>query len=62
MGDYKLLEYFENGTVQLFDLKKDIGEQNDISESKPEITKKLLKMLKDWRREVDAKMPVAKTG
>ena len=62
LGDYKLLEYFENGTVQLFDLKKDIGEQNDISESKPEITKKLLKMLKDWRREVDAKMPVAKTG
>ena len=62
LGDYKLLEYFENGTVQLFDLKKDIGEQNDISESKPEITKKLLKMLKDWRREVDAKMPIAKTG
>jgi hypothetical protein len=48
--------------VQLFDLKKDLGEKNDISESKPEITKKLLKMLKDWQREVDAKMPIAKTG
>jgi hypothetical protein len=25
-GDYKLLEYFENGTVQLFNLVNDIGE------------------------------------
>ena len=30
-GDYKLLEYFENGTVQLFNLANDIGEQKDLS-------------------------------
>ena len=43
LGKYKLLEYYENGSVQLFDLEKDIGEQNDLSESKPDITAKLLK-------------------
>ena len=61
-GHYKLLEYFENGTVQLFDLQNDIGENNDLSKSKPDITKKLLKMLHDWRKEVDAKMPQLKTA
>ena len=62
LGKYKLLEYYENGSVQLFDLEKDIGEQNDLSESKPDVTAKLLKMFHDWRREVDAKMPYPKTA
>ena len=35
LGKYKLLEYYENGSVQLFDLEKDIGEQNDLSKAKP---------------------------
>ena len=61
-GQYKLIEYYENGSVQLFDLEKDLGEQNDLSKAKPEITKKLLKMLHDWRDEVDAKMPYPKTA
>ncbi len=62
LGKYKLLEYYENGSVQLFDLEKDLGEQNDLSESQPDITAKLLKMLHDWHREVDAKMPYPKTA
>jgi arylsulfatase A len=61
-GRYKLLEYYENGTVQLFDLENDIGERNDLAESQPEIAKKLKKMLHDWRDEVDAKMPYPKTA
>ena len=31
-GRYKLLEYYENGTIQLFDLENDIGERNDLEE------------------------------
>ena len=60
LGKYKLLEYYENGSVQLFDLKEDLGEQNDLSKAKPEITGRLLKMLQDWRRAMDAKMPQPK--
>lgn|GEM_PF-1797027 len=41
-----LIEYFENGTLELFDLKNDLGEQHDISKEKPETTQKMLKMLK----------------
>ena len=61
-GRYKLIEYYENGTVQLFDLENDIGEQNDIAESHPAVTKKLKKMLHKWRDDVDAKMPYPKTA
>ncbi len=54
LGDYKLLEYFENGNVQLFNVKEDWSEQNDVSEVKPEITKQLLTMLHQWREQVSA--------
>ena len=56
-GNYKLLEYFENGTVQLFNLKEDLGEQNNLATTEPERTSKLLSKLRAWRKKVDAKMP-----
>jgi len=55
-GKYKLLEYFENGTIQLFDLESDPGEQNDLSQTRPEIADRLLKKLRRWQKEVDAEM------
>ena len=55
-GDYKLLEYFENNTVQLFNLRDDKSEQNDISASNPEIVKELQKKLHLWRRKINAQM------
>lgn len=55
-GKYKLLEYFENGTVQLFDLSEDLGEQYDLSKIHPEIVKHLQEKLQTWRDDVGAKM------
>jgi len=55
-GDYKLLEYFENGTVQLFNLREDIGEQNDLSRVEPEHAAKLREKLDAWRSTVSANM------
>lgn len=57
MGDYKLIEYYENGTVQLFDVVNDERETNDISAEHPEIVSRLHKMLNDWRVSVGAQMP-----
>lgn len=56
-GDYKLIEYYENNTVQLFNLAHDIGEQNDISKQEPTKVNELRKMLHEWRKSVNAKMP-----
>ena len=55
-GDYKLLEYFENGTVQLFNLRIDIGEQNNLSKTEPEKAAELRSMLHTWRQDVSARM------
>ena len=55
-GDYKLIEYYENGTVQLFNLVDDLGEQNNLSLEEPEKVKELQSMLQNWRTKVDAKM------
>ena len=53
-GDYKLLEYFERNTVQLFNLRDDIGEQKDLSKSNPKKVAELKAMLHAWRNDVDA--------
>ena len=55
-NNYKLLEYFENGTIQLFDLRHDPGEQHDLAAAKPEIAAKLREMLNSWRTRVSAQM------
>jgi len=55
-GDYKLLEYYENYNVQLFNLREDIGEQNNLADAMPEKVSKLRGMLREWRKEVDAQM------
>ena len=57
-GPYKLLEYFENGTTQLFNLQKDPGEQIDLMEQEPETAKALLAELHAWRESVGAAMPI----
>ncbi len=55
-GDYKLLEYFENNTVQLFNLAKDPGEQDDLARTEPKKAAELLATLRGWRKKVSARM------
>jgi arylsulfatase A-like enzyme len=57
VGDYKLVELYESGTLELYNLKEDISESNDLSKQMPGKTSELHRMLKDWRREVNAQMP-----
>lgn len=57
-GDYKLIEYYENNKVQLFNLKEDPGEQHDLAASNPAKVNELRTMLHEWRKKVDAEMPV----
>ena len=56
LGDYKLLEYFENNTIQLFDLSNDIGEQHDLAAERPDKAAELRSMLHTWRNDIAAKM------
>lgn len=58
-GDWKLVEFYEDNTVELYNLKDDLGETNDLSKSNPKKTKELLDMLRNWQKETGAKMPTA---
>jgi arylsulfatase A-like enzyme len=56
LGPYKLIEFFEEGNFELYDLAADIGESKDLSDSMPEKAAELKKLLKEWQKEVDAGM------
>ncbi|MHC4300469.1 MAG: sulfatase, partial [Planctomycetota bacterium] len=56
-GDWKLIEYFEDGRLELYNLKDDIGEQNNLAQKMPDKTKQLHERLKQWRRSVNAPVP-----
>ncbi|MHC4996610.1 MAG: sulfatase, partial [Planctomycetota bacterium] len=55
-GDWKLIEYYENFTVQLFNLKDDPAELIDLASSNPKKADELRAMLHAWRDQVGAKM------
>ncbi|MHC4796280.1 MAG: sulfatase/phosphatase domain-containing protein, partial [Planctomycetota bacterium] len=57
LGDFMLIEYFEDNRVELFNLKQDIGEKNNLSVKMPEKTAQMLKLLKNWQKQMGAKMP-----
>ena len=56
-GDYKLIEWYEDGRVELYNLKDDLGEQHDLAAAMPEKAQQLRRMLHAWHRQMDAKMP-----
>jgi arylsulfatase A-like enzyme len=53
-GNYKLIEFFEDGHLELYHIKNDIGENYNLIDSNPEIAKSLHDKLKIWREKVDA--------
>jgi hypothetical protein len=62
MGDYKLLEWFDetifgpSNRFELYNLKDDIAEQNDLSKKIPRKTEQLSEMLVNWRKKVGAQI------
>lgn len=61
-GRWKLIEWFEDGRVELFDLSTDLAEANDVSRAHPEITVNLIGQLQAWRQEVGARLPTPNPG
>ena len=56
-GDWKLLEFFETGKVELYNLRGDPGEKTDLASAEPARAKDLLAKLVAWRGRVHAPMP-----
>lgn len=56
-GDYKLIEFYENGHAELYNLAEDIDEQNDLREKEPERTEQMRRRLHQWMESVEARPP-----
>lgn len=56
-GPWKLMEYFEDGRLELYNLDDDIGETKNLAEMLPEKTKELHAKMIAWRKQVSAPMP-----
>ncbi len=57
-GDWKLIKRYESKTFELFNLKEDLSEQNELSEKMPEKVKQLDVKLTEWLGTTGAKLPV----
>ena len=55
--DWKLIEFFEDGSLELYNLKDDTGETQNLAAKQPERAQELLHELRAWRKSVGAQMP-----
>ncbi|MFP4580614.1 MAG: sulfatase [Candidatus Sumerlaeia bacterium] len=56
-GDYKLIKFFEDNRIELYNLREDVSEEKNLAEAMPEKCAELEKLLDDWLESVEAKFP-----
>jgi arylsulfatase A-like enzyme len=56
-GDWKLIHWFENDRLELFNLRTDIGETTNLADKEPQLVQSLRAELQVWQKEVGALMP-----
>ena len=62
VGDWKLMEYLEDGHLELYNLRDDIGEKKNLAGEMPDKAKELHARLVAWRADVKAPMPTKNEG
>ena len=60
VGDWKFIYYYNDGSMELFNLKEDIGETQNLVKEQPEKARELAKILSDYLRKVEAQIPSRK--
>jgi arylsulfatase A-like enzyme len=56
-GDWKLIERYETGELELYNLRDDVGESRNVAAEQPQTAQRLQGMLTAWRADVGATMP-----
>ena len=62
IGDWKLMEFLEDGRLELYDLGKDLGETKNLAQDNPGKVKELHDRLVAWRAAIKAPMPTKNDG
>lgn len=58
VGDWKLIHFFEDDRVELYNLRRDISESNDVAKTEPRRVSELRAKLDAWRTEAGAQLPI----
>jgi arylsulfatase A-like enzyme len=56
-GDWKLIEHFEDGQLELYNLRQDLSETRNLAEQHADVRDKLHRELAAWRQRINAQMP-----
>jgi arylsulfatase A-like enzyme len=56
-GDWKLIEFFEDGALELYNLRDDVGEKRDLAAHDPQQRDRLKALLDAWKISVEAQIP-----
>ncbi len=56
-GNYKLIEFFDDERIELYNIKEDLGEVHELSQKEPDTCKKLKQKLDEWKHGIEAIMP-----
>jgi arylsulfatase A-like enzyme len=57
-GDWKLIRWYEDNKLELFNLKEDVAEQRDLAQDLPEKVRELEIKLDKWLKDTNAKFPI----
>lgn len=55
-GDWKLIQWFENDRIELFNLRDDLSETTNLADQEPERVKTMRAALQAWQKDVGALM------
>ncbi len=58
-GEWKLIQFLNDGKLELYNLADDLKESNNLAEEKREVSNRLLAMLTTWRKENNVPLPPA---
>ncbi|MEZ5432432.1 MAG: DUF4976 domain-containing protein [Verrucomicrobiales bacterium] len=56
-GHFKLIENFDDGSLELYDLKEDLGETRNLAPELPQQAESMRQQLQAWRDETRAALP-----
>ena len=57
LGDHKLIRFFDDDSVELYDLKRDISETANLADTKPELAATMRQRLATWLKDSGANLP-----
>ena len=60
-GRYKLIDFYRQNRIELYDLQTDPGETHNLAAKKPEIVKEMMAKINAWRTSAGVKMADSKT-